>query len=180
MRKRKRMPQNFAVFIARAHQRFVQNVQENNRPDVNWWGCFAVSDASVVLGGGVGHFSWHATRPDLCAFISEVLPYITGTSGQHGAVAEVTTAIVANMQHGVISDIEGIERLNHVLKHYSQISWIGTFGQLCISDDAFCTNVRSWFRRQTDDTPKVEYDRNTPIQPDELKGFYQAIQEYGL
>ncbi len=174
------MPQNFAVFIARAHQRFVQNVQENNRPDVNWWGCFAVSDASVVLGGGVGHFSWHATRPDLCAFISEVLPYITGTSGQHGAVAEVTTAIVANMQHGVISDVDGIDRLNHVLTHYSQITWIGTFGELCISDDEFCTNVRSWYRNQSDDDKKTDIHHNTPIQLDELEGFYQAIQEYGL
>lgn len=180
MRKRKRMPQNFDVFIARAHQRFVQNSQENDRPDTHWWGLFFYSDASVVLSGGVGQFSWHANRIDLYAFINEVLPYITGTSGQHGAVAEVTTAIVANMQRGVISDVDGINRLNHVLTHYSQISWIGTFGELCTSDDAFCTNVRSWYRQQTDSDNKTKVDRHALIQPDELEGFYLAIQEYGL
>lgn len=174
------MPQNFDVFIARAHQRFVQNSQENRRPDAQWWGFFAYSDASVVHGGGVGMFSWHASHSDLCTFISEVLPYITGTSGQHGAVAEVTTAIAANMQRGVISDVDGIDRLNHVLKHYSQITWIGTFDELCTSDDKFCMTVRSWYRKRTADDNKTEIDRHAPIQRDELEDFYEAIQEYGL
>ena len=175
------MPYNFAVFIERAHHRLVQNAQENTRPDAQWWGCFAVSDASVVLGGGVGMFSWHANHTDMCTFISEVLPYTTGTSGQHGAVAEVTTAIATNMQRGVISDADGIDRLNHGLKHYSQITWIGTFGELCTSDDEFCANVRSWYRNQSDDDDnKTEIDCNAPIQSDELEDFYESIQEYGL
>ena len=174
------MPQNFDIFIARAHQRFVQNAQENNRPTAHWWGCFAYSDASVALGGGAGRFSWHASRADLCAFISEVLPYITGTSGQRGAIAEVTAAIVANMQHGTISDAAGIQRLNHSLKHYSQITWIGTFGELCTSDDEFCANVRCWYRNQSDDDHQAKVDCHAPIQLHELEGFYTAIQEYGL
>ncbi|MFN5059357.1 MAG: hypothetical protein ACK5GU_05480 [Chloroflexota bacterium] len=175
------MPHNFDVFIARAHDRFVQNYHENSHPAAEWWGCFAYNDASVIVGGGVGHFSWHANRSDLCAFIAEVLPYITNTSGQHGAVAEVTTAITANMQHGVISDENGIERLNHILEHYSQIDWIGTFAELCNSDDEFCQRVRHWYRRRVDDdAPKASFDRHAPIHPDEIDEFREAISEYGL
>jgi hypothetical protein len=175
------MPENFDTFLLRSRTIEEQNFEKNNRPESSWWGCFSYHDGPPIAGGGIGTFHWHTTRGALFSYINDVLPYLTGSSGNDGIVANVTTAITANMQLGNMSDDEGIERLNHILRHYSQIKWIGTFDQLCHSDDAFCAHVRSWYRQNDPDVDEEDGSNlSAPITPDKIDDFCEAIREYGL
>jgi hypothetical protein len=180
VKKDKRMTENYHAFSTHAMSLREYVYYNHTRPNAEWWGVFSYGDAPGAIGGGVGSIEWFPTRSALLTFIADVFPYDPPGLGDTGIVASVVTAITANMQHGVISNADGINRLNHALTRYSQITWIGTFAELCNSDDAFCQDVRSWYRKQIDDDQKADIDQHAPIQPAEFDEFCDVIQEYGL
>lgn len=180
-RERECMPENYEVFEMRAESMSEYVYKNHQNPQSNWWGMYSYDDASAGIGGGVGMIEWFPTRADLLAYIADVFPYWPGGPYDTGVVASVTTAITANMQLGNLSDDEAIIRLNHILRRYSQIEWIGTFEQLCSSDNDYCQYVRKWYREHNPDFDEEDgNDPSAPISHDEISDFCKSISEYGL
>lgn len=175
------MPENYEVFEMRAESMSEHVYEHHQHPQPDWWGMYSYGDASAGIGGGVGMIEWFPTRAAMLTYIADVFPYWPGGPYDTGVVASVTTAITANMQLGNLSDAEGLDRLNHTLRRYSQVVWIGTFEQLCSSDNDYCQYVRKWYRKQDPDFDEEDgSDPSAPIPTDKIDDFCEAIREYGL
>lgn len=149
---------------------------ELSNPRVNPFGFFCYSDASAAIGGGVGMFTWFPDRISMLDFIAETLPYCPpGQMGlDWGSVALGTEAIINEMKLGSIDDSTGVQRLNSVLKTFSQIEWLGTLNELLSGDHPYATQVRMEFRDQED-----EQKSDKPIQIEEQESFFEFLAAWG-
>jgi hypothetical protein len=153
-----------------------QSATQGNPRD-NTWGFFSYSDAPAGIGGGVGMFIWFPNRNEMLDFIATTLPY--APAGQSnldwGMVSSKTAAIVEEMKPGTIEDLIGVERLNEVLKTFSQIQWMGTFEELLRGGHSYAAEVREAFRDEDD-----EGSSGAPIQPDEQAAFCEYLETWGI
>ncbi|GHF12530.1 hypothetical protein GCM10017044_03110 [Kordiimonas sediminis] len=142
------------------------------------WGMYSYGDAPGALGGGFGSFVWFATQPELLKFISETLPYAPPgpSSSDENEVALSVNRIVSELDSCQRTLLESIEQLNGALKAYSQITWIGTYGDLKASGNAFAVTVRSEFREFNDDS----VNEGRPVSNDEQADFLEFLSTYGV
>lgn len=141
------------------------------------WGMFSYGDGPAAAGGGVGIHTWFATRAEMLEFIVNVLPYDPPGREDVFVVASVVTSIVDNMQRGVFDDATGMAYLNTALNTFSQITWMGTFAELCTSTDTHPCMVRDWCRKEWLDDGEIA--RQGPIHADELDDFLSMLPGYG-
>ncbi|MFM1800692.1 MAG: hypothetical protein RJA81_44 [Planctomycetota bacterium] len=148
-----------------------------NKSYTELWGFFSYGDASPAIGGGGGVFMWFPNRNSMLDFIRDTLPYSPpGLCGlDWDKVASNTKVITDNMKSGVINDIEGIERLNEVLKTFSQIEWLGTVAELLNGNHPYILHVRESFRMQNN-----ENNAQRPIQSEEIDAFRTFLKEWGF
>ena len=166
---------NFQARIEQAETNWQSAAQGN--PGDNTWGFFSYGDAPGGIGGGVGTFIWFPNRNEMLDFIATTLPYSPpGRSDQDwGSVASRTAAIVEEMKQGTIEDLVGVERLNEVLKTFSQIEWTGTFSELLTAEHSYATEVRAAFRNEDEDETS-----SAPIQPEEEEAFREFLETWGI
>jgi hypothetical protein len=153
-----------------------QSVAQGN-PGDNTWGFFSYGDAPGGIGGGVGMFIWFPDRNEMLDFIATTLPYYPPGRGDldWGSVASQSAAIVEEMKSADIDDAVGVERLNEVLRTFSQIEWTGTFEELLRGGHSYATEVRAAFRNEDE-----EGSSGAPIQPDEQEAFCEYLETWGI
>jgi hypothetical protein len=146
-------------------------------PGSNTWGLFSYGDAPGAMGGGVGIFIWFPCRNDLLDFIASTLPYDPPgpTSLDCEAVASETAAIVEHMKCGRLADPVGIAQLNKALKHFSQITWAGTFLELLTEPHPYARQVRAAFRME-----HREVSSDAAITSGEEPAFRQFLNTWGF
>jgi hypothetical protein len=146
-------------------------------PDDHEWGFFSYGDAPAAIGGGSGMFTWFPDRASMLSFIEETLPY--HPPGQAtldpDEIASETAVVVEKMRIGTLTDHEGIQHLNKVLKTCSQLKWIGTVTDLLSDDHTYALEVRSAFRSDDDDEAN-----SGPISEDEKDDFFDFLDTWGI
>ena len=122
-------------------------------------------------------FIWFPNRNEMLDFIATTLPYSqSGRSDQDwGPVASRTAAIVEEMKLSTTEDLVGVERLNEVLKTFSQIQWTGTFSELLTAEHSYANEVRAAFRHDGE-----EKTSGIPIQPGEEEAFREFLETWGI
>lgn len=157
-------------------------------PELNSWGLFSYGDAPGGLGGGVGGFLWFPTRIEMLEFIASTLPYCPPgpISRDCEAVASETAAIIEQMKCGNVTDPVGIAELNKTLKHFSQITWTGTFRELLTEPHPYAVLVRTAFRSEShgqaesdDPVEAGEQASGAPIPPAEEPAFREFLGTWG-
>ena len=151
-----------------------QSAAQGN-PGDNTWGFF--SYASAGIGGGVGMFIWFPNRNEMLDFIANTLPYSPPGRGDMdwGSVASRTTEIIEEMKRGTIEHSVWVERLNEVLKTFSQVQWMGTLKDLFRGEHSYAIEVRSAFRDEDD-----EETSGAAIQEEEQESFCEFLETWGI
>ena len=173
---------NHEFLVERAEKNWQTATQGD--PGENTWGFYSYGDAPAGAGGGFGVFVWFPSRDEMLDFIADTLPYApAGPSDRDwGEAARQTAAIVNDLKHRAIADATGIERLNQALASFSQIEWMGEFGQLVASHDPYPAKIRAEFFQEdtaSDDQPQ-DGDAIPPIPSDREREFREFLESGGL
>jgi hypothetical protein len=158
----------------------ISNEATSGNPGDLTWGFFSYGDAPPAIGGGLGMFTWFEDRETLLSFIADVLPYFPpGPSGSDfRGIEDKTREIIEEMRSGTISDLEGTERLNGVLKRFSQIEWIGTVDDLLSGSHPYAIEVRAAFRY--DEENPDDPDNGSAITEEEREDFFEMLDTWGI
>ena len=166
---------NLQARIEQAEENWQSAAQGN--PGDNNWGFFSYGDAPGGIGGGVGMFIWFPDRTEMLDFIANTLPYSPPGSSDIDweAVASQTVAITDELKSGAINDEIGIDRLNEVLRTFSQVQWMGTPEDLFRGNHSYAIEVRSAFRDEGEDETS-----GAPMRPDEEQAFREFLETWGI
>lgn len=129
------------VLAAQALEQFEAAVDRDPRGCT--WGMFAWSDAPPASGGGSGAFLWFASQVGLVNFICEwsTLCFTTyDNEVQWRNQCERLRSILRGWNQDSAAPLVA---LNTELKGQLQIGWIGSFGELKVSQDSFCQRVQA-------------------------------------
>ena len=170
------MTSDFSVKAEKALSKWQSVVQGD--PGNNVWGFFSFGDAPAAIGGGVGTFVWFSNRDEMLSFIADTLPYEPpgASDADWQAVALETTVITDQMKSKEIDDEAGVNKLNSILKTFSQIEWMGTKEDLLSGSHRYAVEVRSAFR----DSKDADARPREPIQQDEEHAFYEFLDGWGI
>lgn len=144
------------------------------------WGLEAYGDAPGGIGGGVGGFLWFETREAMLDFCARLLTFYNPgpRNKDHGEVAGRAAEVVAAVASGAESMDRAMERLNAVLRGFSQLRWWGEYSDLLHGSGEFQQDVRAW-ARESDYDDAEDADRS-PIRADEEPTFREALTEWGF
>jgi hypothetical protein len=145
------------------------------------FGFYSYGDAPGSNWRGAGASLWFPTRESLLAYLSEHLTYFCPgpAYSDHTKVdASVKSAVAAfEGSGGRLENL--IPVLNPILRHYSQIDWIGGFKDLVAGEREFEKQVRTSFRNVEKDGQKQK-NASSPIELDEKDDFVEYLTTYGL
>jgi hypothetical protein len=143
------------------------------------WGFYSYGDASPAIGGGVGCFLWFSSRNLMLDFIESVLPVSPPgpAASDHNKTAEATRIVSAARDQETLPD-EMRERLNHILRGYSQIEWWGTFRTLLSDDELFASKVRQSFKEEAVQTTD-QCEPGHSINDHDIGHFKTFLKSYG-
>jgi hypothetical protein len=146
--------------------------------EVDWHGFYAYGDAPAAIGGGFGSFIWFSHRSEMLDFIKHVLPYSPpGRSDlDWEKVAHETSDIIDQMNQKQIDDKTGISQLNTALASFSQIEWMGTFGDLLGGEHHYAKNVREEFSSMLE---SADGETSAPIKDDAIEDFKEFLSTWG-
>lgn len=150
------------------------------------WGFYSYGDGPPAAGGGVGGFSWFASRREMLEAVRAHLVYFCpgpDTKDPATVAKEVATAV-----KGMGSSASGREaarnRANAALKGFAQIEWWGTFASLLEGDGAFERGIRASFRSEDEEDDEEPGGKgkaaDRPITAGELAAFREYLQMYGM
>lgn len=150
-------------------------------PQPNWWGIEYYGDAPAAIGGGFGAFLWFPTKEALFDFVGRLLTFANPGPSEvdHGRVAREVAASTDRIRAGQVSMDDGMVALNVILTRFSQIRWWGQFQELLTGTREFELDVRAWARSSWSEDGEESTD-TSPITPDELEPFIEALLMYGV
>jgi hypothetical protein len=147
-------------------------------PRATSFGYFAYGDACGAIGGGVGLFQWFPSRTALLEHLAQHLTF--ENPGQHGtdpfAVQAAVQKAIASFAKTDAPLKNLIRKLNPLLKTYSQLTWIGTLGELKEGLGKYEKGVRRTFR-EDNDAPR---NQSRPIERSEAAAFIDFLSQYGI
>lgn len=146
-----------------------------HKPKSADWGFYSYDDGAPAMGGGVGAFTWFASFDQMMDAIVHHLPYFPlgpSTSDPAAVTSELAKVLKELGPSPSPAQLEAARvAANKALRHYSVISWWGTFESLLSGPGAFEKKIRAGFR---------EDDDGSPIGPSELTDFRAYLSMYGM
>lgn len=154
--------------------------------------------ASDDWAGGAGLFHWYPTADALLAAIREDLvhAFFDADDNEAETVARDAAAVLEGVRDLRELDEALRKRLNELFDGVQELVWVGTFTQLCESDDEWASELRCSFHECTDeDEDEVDgekggggdgegdgercADLERPIAPSAIVDFIEFLREYG-
>ena len=137
-------------------------------------GFCAYGDAPGGIGGGTSAFHWYESREKMLEFIAEHALFMNLPRGDLDldAIQEGISSTIKAMRCGRIDDATALPKINELLRHASQFTWLGTFGSLRQGETEAARNVLKEFRDSQDGTPAG------PVGEEELEDFRQFLRDY--
>lgn len=136
--------------------------------------------------GGAGMFHWYPTLAALLEALGRDLAYAFFDDGPDEAatVAGELAAALSGVTDLRDLDESRTQMLRASLTGVQDLQWVGTFTQLCESDDEWVSEVRIEFRECVDEVgdgdvePRLDSAR--PIACAEVPDFIAFLSEYGF
>ena len=143
----------------------------NRKPRGDTWGFYSYGDAPAAIGGGVGGFLWCRDESALLDFVGRLLPFFAPgpQSADWLAVAGRSEGVFKQLRDGLVDVPTAVAEANRVLKGFSQITWLGRFGELLDGEGEFARSLRGSF-----------YEQDPPIAGSHRAMFLEFVRDYGL
>jgi hypothetical protein len=102
-------------------------------------------------------FHWYESREKMLEFIAEHALFMNLPRGDLDldAIQEGINSTIKAMRCGRIDDATALPKINELLRHASQFTWLGTFGSLRQGGTEAARNVLKEFRDSQDGTAAV-------------------------
>lgn len=120
----------------------------------------------------VGAFVWFATPAEMFAFLAGPEVDLLRFDGDDGRRMTVSVQRVLRGV-GALARVDR-DQLSACFEGWSEIVWLGSFGELCERGGTFATDTRAAFRRATGTG-----EHAGPIAADELDAFVAYLQAFG-
>ena len=145
------------------------------KPEMDSFGVFSYNDGPGYAGGGMGAFLWFEDKERALGFVQTELVFQDGAYHEASIVVAVRK-IVEEHKNGLLDSDATIQKINDVLKTFSQVSWWGTHRSLLSDSGDFPCKVRGDFREHY----LEDGENKGPILAEELGDFLHYIIEYGF
>jgi len=162
------------VYAAREKAEVALQPATEREPTESDWGFCAYGDAPEAIGGGMAVFVWFESREEMLASIAEHALFLN--LPRHDldldAIQEGVRSTVEAMRHSRIDDAAGMSELNKLLRHASQLTWLGKFSSLRRGETEADRDVLRQFRESEDGAAAG------PVSDEELGGFREFLMSY--
>lgn len=155
-----------------------------------WWGFLYYGDASPAIGGGIFGFSWFPDKGRLLDYLANHLTFLhPGPSRlDPGRVRREAQTHVATYLAGSTSESEFMNNLNHSLRGFTQVEWMGSLEELLSGDSGFGLRWRMKARGvfvgedgRIEEEEKYTADEinqaKEPVKDSDIPTFVQALSE---
>jgi hypothetical protein len=147
-------------------------------------GAYIADDLPGPFNSGTSFFHWYASWAELAD------DFRSGSEGeylQNHLSHETITALAVDLR----TLLEGLEvegraapkvlaRVNDHLSGFHEIVWLGTFNEICNSDEQFPRQVRAAWRWRAADSEEEPSKDSSALQGEELDQFVEDLPEYGM
>ena len=139
-------------------------------PAVTDFGFCSYDDAPPALGGGFPWFHWFESKSEMLAALNEHSAYLYRPRGELDL--ETIDAVVKALIVSADGDLETLRiGLNEKLSGLAQFIWLGSFADLCSSDQSEAKRIRGQFQDDGQDRP---------IAAEEVDEFAEFTATYGV